>query len=191
MDYAQSYSRTLVGRAGVRVDVLWTVAAAGLIAVCAQVAIPLPFTPVPVTGQTFAVVLSGAALGAVRGGAGALLYVLAGVAGAPVYADADHGLSVVTGATGGYLLAFPLAAALVGLLAERRWDRTFSSALGALLTGNVVVYAVGLPWLALSLHTNLDRTLAYGLYPFIVGDLLKVYLAATLLPAAWRLIPRR
>jgi biotin transport system substrate-specific component len=191
MELAAVYPRTLAGRAGTRADVLYVLAAAGLIALCAQIAIPLPFTPVPVTGQTFAVVLSGAALGAVRGGAGALLYLLAGIAGAPVYADAGHGFSVVTGASGGYLIAFPLAAGLVGLLAERRWDRSFSSALGALLTGNVVVYAIGLPWLALSLHTNLDRTLAYGLYPFIVGDLLKVYLAATLLPAAWRLTSRR
>lgn len=191
MDYPVSIQRTLVRRAGLLGDAASVVGAAGLIALCAQLSIPLPFTPVPVTGQTFAVVLTGAALGALRGGAGSLLYVLAGVAGAPVYADASHGWAAATGATGGYLLSFPVAAALVGLLAERGWDRTFSSALGALLTGNVVVYAAGLPWLALSLHTSLEKTLEYGLYPFVVGDLLKVYLAATLLPAAWRLAVRR
>lgn len=177
-------------RTGLLADVLLVVAGAGLIAASAQFSIPLPFTPVPITGQTFSVLLVGASLGTVRGGSSAMLYVLAGVAGAPVYADAHSGWDVIVGASGGYLVSYPLVAALTGWLAEQRWDRRLSSAIGAMLTGNVLIYLVGLPWLAVVLDTNLERTLELGLYPFIPGDTLKLYLAAVLLPTAWRLVER-
>ncbi|MCS7007749.1 MAG: biotin transporter BioY [Thermoleophilia bacterium] len=183
--------RTLVPSTSRAADVAAVVAGAALIAASAQVAIPLPFTPVPITGQTFAVLLVGAALGTVRGGSSALLYVLAGALGAPVYAEGSAGLAVVTGPTGGYLVAFPLAASLVGRLAELRWDRSFSSGLGAMLCGNVLVYLVGLPWLAVSLGTGLERTLELGLYPFVPGDIVKLFLAAGLLPTAWRVVGSR
>lgn len=172
-------------------DVLLVSLGAGLIAASAQLSLTLPFTPVPVTGQTFSVLLVGAALGTARGGASALLYVALGIAGAPVYADGAGGWSALAGASGGYLVAFPLASALTGFLAERRWDRRFSSAIGAMLTGNVVIYLVGLPWLAVDLHTGLERTLELGLYPFVPGDTLKLYLGAALLPVAWRYAGRR
>ena len=177
-------------RSGVLADVLLVLAGAGLVALAAQVSIPLPFTPVPITGQTFAVVLVGASLGAIRGCASLSLYLAAGLAGAPVYADGKHGWEVVSGATGGYLVGFIVAACLTGLLAERRWDRRFSSAVAAMLTGNVVIYLIGLPWLAVVLDTSLERTLELGLYPFVAGDVLKLYLAGALLPAAWRLVKR-
>lgn len=185
---AATLRSAVLPRVGLLIDVVLVVAGAGLIAAFAQLSIPLPFTPVPITGQTSAVLLVGASLGMVRGGSSALLYVFAGIVGAPVYADGTHGWSVVTGASGGYLIGFVLAAALTGRLAERRWDRRFSSALGAILTGNVVIYLVGLPWLAIVLGTSLEKTLEYGLYPFVPGDALKLYLAATLLPGAWRLV---
>ena len=172
-------------------DAASVAAGACLIAGAAQVSIPLPFTPVPITGQTFAVVLVGAGLGTLRGSASGLLYLLGGLAGAPFYAHGAHGWAELSGATGGYLIAFPLAAALVGRLAEKGWDRRFSSAVGAMLTGNLLIYLIGLPWLAASLHTGLEKTLEFGLYPFVPGDVLKVYLAAALLPAAWRLVGRR
>jgi biotin transport system substrate-specific component len=159
-----------------------------VIAGCAQLSIPLPFTPVPITGQTFAVLLVGATLGSLRGGASALLYVLLGIAGAPVYATGAHGWAVITGASGGYLASYPVVSALTGWLAERHWDRRFSSAIGAMLTGNVVIYLFGLPWLALVLNTNLEKTLELGLYPFVPGDTLKLYLAALALPTAWRFV---
>jgi biotin transport system substrate-specific component len=145
---------------------------------------------VPITAQTFAVLLVGASLGTVRGGSSALLYVLVGIAGAPIYADGAHGWAQISGASGGYLIGFILAAALTGRLAEQRWDRRFSSALGAILTGNLIIFLVGLPWLALVLDTNLEKTLEYGLYPFIPGEILKLYLAAALLPTAWRLVAK-
>jgi biotin transport system substrate-specific component len=176
--------------AGPLAEVITVSAGAGLIALSAQVSLPLPFTPVPITGQTFAVLLVGASLGTVRGGASALLYVLWGIAGLPVYAHGAEGISVITGASGGYLVSYPFSAALIGFLAERRWDRRFSSAVGAMLTGNVFIYLVGLPWLAVVLHTSLAKTLELGLYPFVPGDTFKLYLAAAALPCAWRLVGR-
>ncbi len=173
-------------RGGLVADAGLVVTGALLIAGAAQISIKLPFTPVPITGQTFAVLLVGTSLGTLRGGASALLYLFLGAAGAPFYAHGTHGWSVVSGATGGYLVGFVLAAALTGWLAERGWDKRFSSAVAAMLTGNVLVYLVALPWLAVDLGTGLEKTLELGLYPFVPGDTLKVYVAAAVLPAAWR-----
>lgn len=178
-------------RAGLLTDAALVAIGAGLISVAAQLSISLPFTPVPITGQTFAVLLVGSSLGTVRGGASGSLYLLVGLAGVPVYADGTGGWDIVSGASGGYLIAFPIAAALSGWLAEQRWDRRFSSAVGAMLTGNVVIYLIGLPWLAIVLDTGLERTLELGFYPFVVGDMIKLYLAAALLPTAWRLLGER
>jgi biotin transport system substrate-specific component len=169
-------------------EVVLVALGAGLIAASAQVSLSLPFTPVPITGQTFAVVLVGASLGTIRGCASLVLYLWLGVAGAPIYADHAHGWSVVTSASGGYIVGFVLAAAVTGFLAEQRWDRRLSSSIGSMLTGNVIIYLVGLPWLAVVLHTNLEKTLEYGLYPFVPGDVFKLYLAAALLPGAWKVV---
>ena len=177
-------------RAGALTDLMLVAGGAGLIAASAQISIKLPFTPVPITGQTFSVLLVGAGLGTARGGASALLYVLIGLV-APVYAPhTGYGWSTITGASGGYLVSYPVVAALTGFLAERNWDRRFSSAVGAMLTGNVVIYLFGLPWLAHVLHTNLEDTLKDGLYPFVPGDTFKLYLAAAALPGAWKLVGR-
>jgi biotin transport system substrate-specific component len=171
-------------------DAVLVTLGAGLIAASAQISISLPFTPVPITGQTFAVLLVGASYGTVLGGASALLYVLVGIVGAPVYAHGAEGWAVITGASGGYLVSYPFVAALTGYLAERRWDRRFSSAVAAMLTGNVVIYLFGLPWLAVVLGTNLEKTLQDGLYPFVPGDVFKLYLAGAALPVGWRLVKR-
>jgi biotin transport system substrate-specific component len=175
-------------RAGLLADLLLIVLGAGLVAAAAQISVGLPFTPVPITGQTFAVVLVGASLGAVRGAASLSLYVFLGLVGAPVYAHHAHGWEIVKGATGGYLVGFVVAATVTGWLAERRWDRRFASSVTVMLTGNVIIYLFGLPWLAHVLHTGLDDTLTDGLYPFVPGDIFKLYLAAAVLPAAWRLV---
>jgi biotin transport system substrate-specific component len=180
-----------VPRSGVFTDLGLIGFGAALIAGSAQVSVALPFTPVPITGQTFAVLLIGASLGTARGGASALLYVLLGIAGAPLYAHGAAGWAVITGASGGYLISYPFAAALTGRLAERRWDRQFSSAIGAMLTGNILIYLIGLPWLAIILQTDLARTLELGLYPFVPGDAFKLYLAAGVLPSAWRFLGKR
>jgi biotin transport system substrate-specific component len=158
------------------------------VALAAQLSIPLGFTPVPITAQTFAVCLTGAALGSIRGSASMLLYLAIGILGAPVYASHAHGWKVFSGATGGYIVGFVFAAALTGYLAERRWDRTFATAVTAMLTGNVVIYLFGLPWLHHYLHITWQKTLEYGLYPYVAGDVVKLYLAALALPGAWKLV---
>jgi biotin transport system substrate-specific component len=177
-------------RSNLITDALLVLAGTGLVAGAAQISVKLPFTPVPITGQTFAVVLVGASLGALRGTASLMVYLWLGVAGAPIYAHHDSGWNVITSASGGYIVGFVLAAALTGFLAERGWDRHFSSSVSAMLTGNVIIYLVGLPWLAVVLNTNLEKTLEYGLYPFVPGDIFKLYLAAAVLPTAWRLVAR-
>jgi biotin transport system substrate-specific component len=160
-----------------------------VIAGLAQVSIRLPFTPVPITGQTLGVLLVGASLGPVLGPASVLLYLLEGAIGLPFYAEGRHGWSVLAqaSATGGYLWGFVLAAAVVGWLAQRGWDRSIRSSIGAMFVGEVVLYAVGIPWLMAALDVPLERALELGLYPFVVGDTLKLLLAAGLLPTAWRL----
>jgi biotin transport system substrate-specific component len=177
-------------RTGLLTDVLLVLGGAGFVALAAQVSFDLPFTPVPITGQTFAVVLVGASLGALLALASLGLYIFVGALGAPIYADGNHGWEILSGPTGGYIVGFVLAAGLTGWLAQRRWDRRFSSAVAAMLTGNVLIYAVGLPWLAEDQDLGFEATLEAGLYPFVVGDLLKLYLAGALLPGAWRLVER-
>jgi biotin transport system substrate-specific component len=177
-------------RGGIVTDVLLVCAGTALVALAAQVSVHLGFTPVPLTGQTFAVLLVAASLGTVRGTASLLLYLLIGIAGAPVYAEHKHGWEVFSGATGGYIVGFVVAAALTGYLAERGWDRRFSTALSVMLTGNVIIYAFGLPWLHHTLDVSWATALEYGLYPFVPGDVFKLYLAALALPGAWRLVER-
>lgn len=177
-------------RTNVWVDAGLVVAGALLVAASAQIRIPLPFTPVPITGQTFGVLLVGASLGPWHGVSSLLLYVLLGGLGLPFYAGASGGWNVVAGATGGYLLSYPVAAWATGALAERGWDKKIGSSIGAMLTGNVIIYLFGLPWLAWQLGTGLTKTLELGLYPFIPGDTLKLYFAAALLPGAWRFVNR-
>lgn len=177
-------------RPGLLADTLLVVGGAGFVAACAQISIHLGFTPVPITGQTFAALLVGASFGSVRGTASLLLYLSAGVAGAPIYAEQTHGWDVFVGSSGGYLVGFVVAAALVGWLAERGWDRRLSSSVSAMLTGNVVIYVFGLVWLHHYLQVNWPKTLEYGLYPFVPGDVIKLYLAAAALPVAWKLVGR-
>lgn len=177
-----------IPRTGLLTDALLIVGGALFLALSAQISFQLPFTPVPITLQTFGVLLLGASYGAWRGAATTTLYLLMGVVGLPVFADQSHGLDVVLGATGGYLIGFVVASAFVGWLAQRQWDRRFSSATAAILTGTVIIYAIGLPWLMVDQGLSWATTLEYGLYPFVPGDLLKLYLVAALLPGAWRLM---
>ena len=156
----------------------------------AQVRIPIPGTPVPITGQTFAVLLAGAAIGAHAGAASQALYWTIGAVGFPVYAQNQGGWEAATGATGGYLIGFIAAAWLVGYLAERGQDRNVWSAVPAFLSGNAVIYLFGVPWLMWSVEsfTTTGDALAAGFTPFVVGDVVKVVAAGLLLPAAWKLV---
>jgi biotin transport system substrate-specific component len=177
-------------RSGLLVDTLLALGGAAFVGLAAQVSFHLGFTPVPITGQTFAVLLVGAAYGAALGAASLSLYLLLGLAGVPWYSEQKHGWSVLSGATGGYIVGFVLAAALTGWLAQRGWDKKFSSSISAMLTGSVVIYACGVVWLHHSLHVSWSTTLVDGLYPFVPGDIVKLYLAAAALPAAWKLVSR-
>ena len=172
-------------------SLLWklvlVLAGSGLIALAAQVRFPLPFSPVPVTGQTFAVLLVGAALGRL-GVASVIAYLIEGAGGLPVFAGGTTGVATITGQTGGYLIGFALAAAIVGSAAERGWDRHLATALAAMFLGEVAIYVCGLAWLArFALPVPL---LDAGLIPFIPGDLFKMVLATVALPGAWRLVRR-
>jgi biotin transport system substrate-specific component len=160
-----------------------------LIALSARVAIPIPFSPVPVTGQTFAVLLVGALLGRWRGGAAALAYLGEGAAGLPVFAGGAAGPHVLVGPTGGYLVGFVAGAWICGALAERGWDRRVGWTVLAMILGNVAILVPGLAWIAR--FVGADRALALGLWPFIPGDCVKIALAAALLPISWKWIGDR
>ena len=206
-------------------DVILILAFTGFVALCAQIVIRLPWTTVPITGQTFAVLVTGGALGAWRGASSLTVYMLLGMVGAPLFAP---GSAATVGAwdihfilpwsgndglpwdisSGGYIVGFIFAAALVGYLAERQWDRKPWVHFGMLL-GNVVLYVPGILWLAYLIGTDWihpvgkplgeliagegtwDKALKGGLYPFIIGDLMKLFLASLLLPSAWAIVNRR
>lgn len=168
-------------------DAALVAGAAAFVGVAAQIAVPLPGTPVPVTGQTFAVLLAGAALGFGRAGLGMIVYLLAGMAGVPWFTDGASGAGFPTF---GYVLGFVVAAAVVGRLAERGGDRTPLRTVATMLTGTAIMYAAGVPYLMASLHVGLGKALHLGVTPFLAGDALKVALAAALLPAAWKLTGR-
>jgi biotin transport system substrate-specific component len=166
-------------------DASLIVGASLLVALMAQVSIPLPFSPVPITGQTFAVLLVGAALGARRGAASLLLYLLEGAVGLPVFAGGTGGPAVLLGPTGGYLIGFVAAAWLVGALAGRGLDRRLPHALLAFLAGEAVIFLCGAAVLAV--YVGPANALPLGVIPFIPGELIKIALAAAALPAAWRI----
>ena len=166
------------------------VGAAILTAVCAQASFHIPGTPVPVTLQTFAVLVTGAGLGWKAGGGSQLLYLAFGAIGLPVFADAASGLEVMTGATAGYLVGFVVAAAVVGWLAQRGEDRHVPSALGSMLIGSATIYLFGVTWLAHSTGMSTAAAIDAGLTPFLAGDVIKLICAGLTLPAAWKLAGR-
>ncbi len=163
-------------------DVVLVIAGTALTAGAAQLVIPLQ--PVPFTMQTFAVLLVGTAIGPVRGVLSMLLYAVVGAFGLPVFAGASSG-NVFALPTGGYIVGFVLATALVGWLAQLKWDRKFLKMIVTFAAGSLVIYAVGAPWLAASLGMPLGQAIAVGVVPFLIGDALKALLAAGLLPLAW------
>jgi biotin transport system substrate-specific component len=169
-------------------DIVLVTAGAAFTALLAQVSIPLQ--PVPITGQTLAVLLVGATLGFARGAASLALYLVLGLVGLPVYAPQDDGghltgLAALAAPSFGYIIGFIPAAAIVGWLSERSWDRKILKAIATFVGGSLVVFVFGLPWLAAVLSTDLPTTLEYGFWPFLVGGAIKALIAAGLLPLAW------
>src|SRR5512143_1497356 len=181
------YTRTFPRAATWLRDVTLIVLGALFVAVLAQIEIPLPFTPVPITGQTFGVLLVGAALGSKRGAACLTTYLVMGLVGLPFFAGGAHGLSIVLGATGGYLIGFIAAAYVVGLLAERGLERSIGTSILPFLVGTVIIYVCGVAWLAVVLG-SFSKAIAAGLLPFLIGDAIKLIAASVVLPAAWNVV---
>ncbi|WP_049567901.1 biotin transporter BioY [Streptomyces sp. SBT349] len=174
-------------RARVR-DVALVVGGAALTGLAAQLAVPVPGSPVPVTGQTFAALLIGASLGTGRALTSLLLYTLAGMAGTPWFSDGGSGWGMPAF---GYILGMTLAAAVVGALARRGGDRTVARTAATMVAGMAITYAVGVPYLALDTGMSLAQAVEDGLVPFLVGDALKAALAMGALPLAWRIAGSR
>jgi biotin transport system substrate-specific component len=170
------------------VDIALVAAGSLFIGIAAQVSVHLPNNPVPITGQTFAVLLVAAGAGLWRGVASTVLYAVLGLAGVPWFAGASSGY---VSATFGYILGFVAAAALVGWLAQRGWTRTPWRTAAAMVLGSVAIYAIGVPWLKATLDLSWSTAISLGLTPFVVADLLKAALAAGLFTAAWALVDRR
>jgi biotin transport system substrate-specific component len=159
------------------------VGGAALVGIAAQIAIPLPFTPVPLTLQTFAVLLVGASLGSLRGALSMVVYLIVGMVGVPWFAEGSSGFS---NASFGYILGFIFAAFIVGRLAERGASTTALRSAGLMVVGNLAIYAVGVTWLKFAIDVNWATALSLGVVPFLIGDAVKIALAAGLLPLSWK-----
>lgn len=177
-------------RTSVLTNVIAVVGGAAFLAALAQVALPIPGSPVPVTGQTLGVLLIGASYGTQLGLATFLTYMLVGLAGAPVFADGASDLARLSGPTGGYLVGMLVATYLVGALAGRRWDQRLRTALPAMLLGNVVIFSFGMFWLHHYTNKSWSWTISAGLTPFILGEVLKIAIAGTSLPLVWRVVQK-
>ncbi|MGW2086000.1 biotin transporter BioY [Streptomyces sp. NPDC001880] len=170
------------------VDTALVLGGAALTGIAAQIAVPVPGSPVPVTGQTFAALLVGTALGARRGFLSLAVYALAGMAGMPWFSEGTSGMGFPSF---GYVLGMMLAASVVGGLARRGGDRSVLRTAGTMVLGSAIIYAVGVPYLALATGMSASAAIAAGLVPFLLGDALKAALAMGVLPAAWKLVGRR
>jgi biotin transport system substrate-specific component len=159
------------------------VGGAAFVGIAAQIAIPLPFTPVPLTLQTFAVLLVGASLGSLRGALSMVVYLLAGMVGVPWFAEGSSGFS---SASFGYILGFIFAAFIVGRLAERGASTTAIRSAGLMVVGNLAIYAIGVTWLKFAIDVDWATAMSLGVVPFLIGDAVKIALAAGLLPLAWK-----
>lgn len=173
---------------------VFVVSGVGFISLLAQISLPVPGSPVPVTGQTLAVLLIGTTYGARLGFITFATYLLAGIAGAPIFApsatSANHGIARLTGATGGYLVGMLVASLLLGYLADRKADQKFRTSFPALLLGDLIIFTFGLTWLHASLDMTWAATFKAGFTPFILGEALKIAITATSLPLVWRKISR-
>lgn len=168
-------------------DIVLVAAGAGLVSILAQLYIPIQ--PVPITGQTVAVLIVGSTLGATRGAISLALYAVLGLF-LPVFAEGAHGVDALFGATGGYIIGFIFSAALTGWLAQREWDHKILGGIASFLAGTAVTFVFGMAWLAFSLGLTLEQTLAGGLYPFILTGVIKAVFAASVIRLVWLAVNR-
>jgi biotin transport system substrate-specific component len=181
------YSRTFPRAAGWLRELVLITTGVLLLAALAQVEIVLPFTPVPITGQTFGVLLIGAAYGSKRGAATMLAYIAAGALGLPFFSGGGSGLRILTGATAGYLAGFVIAGYVIGLLSERGLERSVRTSLIPFLAGTLIIYVFGVAWLS-HIVGGPAKAVSLGVLPFLIGDGIKLAAASLVLPAAWRLM---
>ena len=181
----------LITRSTVSTKIALVVGGTAFLALMAQIAVPVPGSPVPVTGQTLGALLLGSAYGASLGFTTFATYLLVGFIGAPVFASGAHGLSRITGATGGYLVGMLLASLITGYLAGRKWDQKIFTVIPTMLIGDLVIFSAGLFWLRHSLHATWATTFKFGFTPFIVGEVIKIAIASTAMPTLWRFVPKQ
>lgn len=176
-------------------NALFIVGGISFLSLLAKISIPVPGSPVPVTGQTLGVLIIGTTYGALLGSTTFALYLLAGVLGAPIFAPSEslpsYGLARLTSATGGYLVGMLLASLLLGYLADRRADQKFKTSYISLLSGTAIIFIFGVSWLKISLGMSWSAAIAAGLTPFILGEALKIAITATSLPLIWRKISKK
>jgi len=193
MDTSYSKPDTLIGTALAPLD--WTrsvslvFAFSLLTALAAQIVIPIG--PVPVTGQTFAVLLTGALLGSRLGAMAMIVYLVEGASGLPFFYGGTSGIAHILGQTGGYLVAFPAAAFITGAFAEHGWDKRFVTAVGAMVIGSLIIVLAGWAWFSYVTHTAPETAFLVSVVPLIPGDIIKILLAAAVLPSGWALLKRR
>ena len=182
---------TVFPRSTVMTKAGFVIAGVAFLSLLAQIAIPVPGSPVPVTGQTLGVLLLATSYGATLGTTTFLFYLLVGALGVPVFANGGSGLDRIVGATGGYLVGMLLTSALLGYLGGRKWDQKFKTALPAMLIGNVLTFALGLLWLNQFTGKDWAWTISAGFTPFIIGEILKIAIAGTSLPIIWQFVQRK
>ena len=191
---SNSLRATIFPRSSAITQALFVVGGVGFLTALAQISIPVPGSPVPVTGQTLGVLLIGTTYGAQLGFITFATYLLAGIAGAPLFAPSatlpNHGLERLFSATGGYLVGMLVASFVLGYLADRKADQKFKTSFPSLLLGDAIIFTFGLVWLHLSLDLSWSQTIAAGFTPFILGEALKIAITATSLPLLWRRISR-
>jgi biotin transport system substrate-specific component len=188
---ATSLRSTLIPRSTALTNTVLVVSGVLGLAALAQIVLPVPGSPVPVTGQTLGVLILGTAYGSTLGVTTFALYILVGIAGAPVFANSGHGLDRIVGATGGYLIGMLVATFVLGQLARFRLDQKFLTALPSMLIGTITTFSFGLIWLHQYTGESWSWTFSAGLAPFIVGEILKIAIAGTSLPAIWRVVNRK
>ena len=188
---ATSLRSTLIPRSTALTNAVLVVSGVLGLAALAQIALPVPGSPVPVTGQTLGVLILGTAYGSTLGVTTFALYILVGIAGAPVFANSGHGLDRIVGPTGGYLVGMLIATFVLGQLAHFRLDQKFLTALPSMLIGTVTTFTFGLVWLQQYTGESWSWTFNAGLTPFIFGEMLKIAIAGTSLPAIWRVVNRK
>ena len=184
-------SGALISRSNAVTKVALVVGGVAFLALMAQISVPVPGSPVPVTGQTLGALLIGSAYGASLGFTTFATYLIVGFVGAPVFAAGTHGFARITGATGGYLVGMLLASLITGYLAGRKWDQNIKTVVPTMILGDIVIFALGIFWLHHSIHATWAVTFKLGFTPFILGEVIKIAIASTTMPTLWRFVPKR